>query len=282
MFAGRIKTAPLHAAGVLIFGATGGLGQALVRALCAMPEAKRPSCLYLCGRQQQVLSSLLQTARKAGISAAGRMFDLRERMQTTAVLQQAIAAGVSKVVIASGISLSAGADGLEDAKEIQRGFAVNTCAPCEIIHACAQLLPPGSQVIAISSLAARLALPSSPVYCASKAALNLYAAAMRPHFAARGLVLSVAEPGFFTSPMSERYQGSKMAELSASDAAGRILHLMQSGRAYLAFPRCLALGIDVLKCLPEAVRICILQRFFAFTVRPDAERQKQISAGGLK
>lgn len=277
----KVFAAPLGGSRLLIIGATGGLGQAVVQALCALPEHRRPTALYLCGRQREVLHHQAQAAQQAGMAVSTAAFDLRDTALARKVLAQAAADGLNKVAILSGVSLSAGVDGLEDLSELQRGFAVNTLAPCELILACAPLLPVGGQVLAVSSLAARLALPSSPVYCASKAALSCYVKAMEPHFAARGLTLSLIEPGFFASPMSQRYQGAKLGMVSAGFAAKKIIVALNRGKKQLSFPTSLACGIGGVKCLPAAAQSRFLQRFFSFSVLPDRDRQAALSARGM-
>ncbi len=273
---------PLGGSRVLIVGATGGLGQAVVQALCALPQTQRPAALYLCGRQREILVTQSRAVQAAGMDVSTAAFDLRDTAHARKALAQAAADGLNKVAILSGVSLSAGADGLEDISELQRGFAVNTLAPCELMLSCAALLPVGGQVVAVSSLAARLALPSSPVYCASKAALSCYARAMEPHFAARGLTLSLIEPGFFASPMSQRYQGVKLGMVSAGFAAEKIVLVLKSGKKRLSFPTSLNMGIGWVKCLPADAQSRFLQRFFSFSVLPDRERQAMLPPGGLK
>ena len=59
----------------------------------------------------------------------------------------------------------------------------------------------------IASLAAYRGLPYSPGYCASKAGLRAYGEALRPRLAPRGVGVTVVCPGFFRSPMTDRWDG---------------------------------------------------------------------------
>ncbi len=271
----------LSASQILLVGASGGLGQALVKAMCALPEEQRPQSLYLCGRNEPLLQDLCIKVQSCGIKAIGYAFDLRRQDHIAYMLQSVLPQGLDKVVLASGISLSADASGLEPLCELERGFAVNTLAPCRLICTFASQLKPGSQVVVLSSLAARLPLPSSPVYSASKGALSLYVRAMQPLYRSRGLTLSLVEPGFFASPMSDRYQGSKPALVSAGFAAEKIISVMKSGKSDLSFPGWLNVGSAALSMLPAFIQKPFLQQFFRFKVLPDKEsmRNQDITCG---
>jgi NAD(P)-dependent dehydrogenase (short-subunit alcohol dehydrogenase family) len=63
------------------------------------------------------------------------------------------------------------------------------------------------RIVAIASVAAFRGLPNSPGYCASKAGLRAYAEALRPRVMRYGVGVTVVCPGFFTSPMTARWQG---------------------------------------------------------------------------
>lgn len=264
---------------IMLFGATGGLGQALVRALCRLPNSKRPQLLVLCGRSQAKLQQLGLIGAEADVEVRTLCCDLRDLTQAQTALEQAAALGVNKLILASGVSLSADPDGIEGPLEIERGFTVNTVAPCTLMAAAARLLPQGSQIIVLSSLAARLPLPSSAVYSASKAALSTYVRALRPQLKRAGITLSLVEPGYFASPMSERYQGSKPYLLTADSAAAKIIAVMTSRRQESAFPLPLHLGSAVLMRLPQALQAFFLQRFFKFSVLPDEDAALPKSGG---
>lgn len=277
--AGSRATLSVSGLKIMLFGATGGLGQALVRSLCRLPKGKRPELLVLCGRNQAKLQQLSLIGAEAEVEVRTIALDLRDLTQAQRALEQGAALGANKLIVASGVSLTADPDGIEGPLEIERGFTVNTVAPCTLMAAAARLLPQGSQIIVLSSLAARLPLPSSAVYSASKAALSTYVRALRPQLKRAGITLSLVEPGYFASPMSERYQGSKPYLLTADSAAAKIIAVMTSRRQESAFPLPLHLGSAVLMRLPQALQAFFLQRFFKFSVLPDADAALPKSGG---
>src|SRR5437763_85285 len=96
--------------------------------------------------------------------------------------------------------------------------AVHTIAPM-VPRLCAR---GRGQIVAIASVAALRGLPYSPGYCASKAGLRAYAEALRPQLASYRVGVTVVCPGLFSSPMTDRWQGSTPFLVSADRSARRI------------------------------------------------------------
>ena len=74
--------------------------------------------------------------------------------------------------------------------------------------------------------------------------------------------------------MSDRYQGSKPALVSAGFAAEKIISVMKSGKSDLSFPGWLNVGSAALSMLPAFIQKPFLQQFFRFKVRPDKESMR--------
>lgn len=263
---------------IVIFGATGGLGQAVVEELCT-GRREHSRLLCLCGRNAAVLEALEEKASAAGIDCCSFVCDLRDSAALSSLILELKALEINKVLLLSGISTTASEDGFEDLYEIERGFKVNVLSPIRVIYALGSALPPGSQIVVVSSIAALLPLPSTPVYSATKAALCVYINAVRPVFTKRGVYLSLVLPGFFASPMSDRFLGRQMFKISAATTARKILKIMHSGRAVSAFPLLLFCGARFLSMMPQAVQALFLQYFVRFKVSPDRDRRAYMAAG---
>lgn len=108
------------------------------------------------------------------------------------------------------------------------------------------------QIAIISSLAAYVGLPVTPVYCASKAAMKAYGEALRGWLAPQGIAVNVVMPGFVRTPMSDRFSGPKPWMLSPDAAALLIRRGLERNRARIAFPRMLAWGTWWLAVLPPS------------------------------
>lgn len=274
---GKAQLIAPAASRIVIFGATGGLGQAVVNELCSH-RGSSPELLCLCGRNTAVLEALAERAAAAGIDCCTFVCDLRDTAALTTLIEELKALRVNKLLLLSGISISASEDGLEDLYEIWRGFKVNVQSPVQLIYALGRTMPPGSQIVAVSSIASLLPLPSSPVYSASKAALSVYINAVRPVFTHRGVCLSLVLPGFFASPMSDRFLGRQMFKISAEAAAQKILQVMRRGQAVCAFPWIVYCGARFLAMMPQAVQALFLRYFVRFKVSPDRDRRAHLAA----
>ena len=113
-------------------------------------------------------------------------------------------------------------------------------------------------------------LPSSPAYSASKAAVVTFGEALRRLTRGSGLGVTVALPGFVTSPMSRRYLGKKPFEVTAEKAAQRIAEGLDNDRRQVVFPKVLAWGMRLLAWVPEHWQGRFLAPF-AFAVADDEE-----------
>jgi NAD(P)-dependent dehydrogenase (short-subunit alcohol dehydrogenase family) len=123
------------------------------------------------------------------------------------------------------------------------------------------------QVAMVASIAAYRGLPNSPGYCASKAGLRAYGEALRPRLRPRGVGVTVVCPGFFDSPMTERFEGPTPFRVSAVDAARVVKRGIDRGSRRISFPLLLVLGLQFCDIAPAFVGDLILRRY-RFRIRP--------------
>jgi len=105
----------------------------------------------------------------------------------------------------------------------------------------------------VASVAAYRGLPDSPGYCASKAGVRAYGEALRAALAPRGIQVTVITPGFFTSPMSERFLGPKPFLIPLEDAVRRIRSGLDRKHRRIGFPWQLRLLLQAIDLLPAAL-----------------------------
>jgi short-subunit dehydrogenase len=172
---------------VLVTGATGGIGQAIGRALRAQGAR-----LLLTGRRQ---SELEQLAGELGGSAI--VADLAHREEVERLASAAVAAGVEVLVAnaalpASGLLLELTAD------EVDRMLEVNLRAPIALAHRLAPAMAARGRghMVFISSLSGKAANPASSLYSATKFGLRGFALGLREDLRPRGVGVSVVAPGF--------------------------------------------------------------------------------------
>jgi uncharacterized protein len=170
---------------VLLTGASGGLGQAIARAL-----SERGGHLILSGRRADVLEPL---AAELGTRALA--VDLTHPGEIERLVEEA---GEVDILIANAGIPAAGRLESFTLAEVDRTLEVNLRAPVALAHA----LLPGmlergrGHLLFVSSIAGKIALPGNPLYHATKFGLRGFAAALRTDLHGSGVGVSCIFPGF--------------------------------------------------------------------------------------
>jgi short-subunit dehydrogenase len=141
-----------------------------------------------------------------------------------------------------------------------------------VVHTIEPLLPAmirrrQGQVAVVSSIAGLRGLPWSPGYSASKAGVRAYGEALRALLGPSGIAVSVVVPGFFDTPMTDRFEGPKPFMMSLERTASIVRRGIDRRRPRIVFPRLLALG-NVATDLMPAWAGDRIQRGFHFHIRP--------------
>ncbi|MCW3067748.1 MAG: short-chain dehydrogenase/reductase [Solirubrobacterales bacterium] len=170
---------------VLLTGATGGIGQAIARAL-----AGRGAKLILTGRRADVLEPLA-----AELDARALAVDLSSAEDVDRLVGEA---GDVDILLANAALPAAGTLASFSIEEIDRALDVNLRAPIVLSHA----LAPGmvergrGHLLFVSSLSGKAATPGSGIYSASKYGLRGFASALRADLRSSGVGVSTVFPGF--------------------------------------------------------------------------------------
>ncbi|HUO69936.1 MAG TPA: SDR family NAD(P)-dependent oxidoreductase [Solirubrobacteraceae bacterium] len=170
---------------VLVTGATGGIGHAIVRAFAA-----RGADLIITGRRLDVLEPL---AAEVGARAVG--CDLANRDDVAALAAEA--AGVDVFVANAAVPASGVLTELTP-EQIDRMLEVNLRAPIALARSLAPLMIERRRghMVFISSLAGKAASPASSIYSATKFGLRGFALGLREDLRPFGIGASVVLPGF--------------------------------------------------------------------------------------
>jgi short-subunit dehydrogenase len=177
----------LGGARVLVTGATGGIGDAIARALHA-----RGAHVLLSGRRQEALDEI---AERLGERSEVLVADLAEH---DAASRLADAAGAVDVLVANAALPASGRVEDFSPDEIDRALDVNLRAPVQLTRA----LLPGmlargrGHVVFVSSLSGKTGSPRSGIYSATKFGLRGFAAGLREDVEAKGIGVTVVFPGF--------------------------------------------------------------------------------------
>jgi short-subunit dehydrogenase len=116
------------------------------------------------------------------------------------------------------------------------------------------------QFAGIASLAGLRGLPGAASYSASKAALQAFLEASRVDLAPFGVKITIVNPGFIATPMTEKNQ-FRMPFLMTVDKAARIIaEGIERGARVVEFPKPMSLLVRFARLLPDAVWDRVVKR----------------------
>jgi short-subunit dehydrogenase len=208
---------------VLVTGATGGLGQALARALHA-----RGARLRLTGRRTDVLGPLAAEVGAEAIAA-----DLADADGVARLADRS--ADVDVLVANAGLSASGDLARFDDA-EIERAVRVNLIAPMLLARALSgPMAARGSGHLAfISSLSGMTGQPGGSVYSATKFGLRGFAQGLRAELRGAGVGVSCVLPGFIRDAGMFSDAGAKapwyLGTSSPEQVAGAVVRSIERDR----------------------------------------------------
>ena len=259
---------------ILITGASSGIGRAVARAY-AEPGRR----LMLAGRNAERLSAVAAECIAKGAAVETTSLDVCDREEMWRRLRELDARYPFDLVLANaGIATGLKPGQFAENPDAVRGaIAINLFG---VLNTVEPLIEPmcargRGQIAVVSSIAAIRGLPYSPAYCASKAAVHLYADSLRGNLEPRGVTVSLICPGFVHTPMNEKLVAAKPLAISDEKAARIIRHGLDRGRALIAFPRLLYLGARLMSFLPARLVDRVMNRMHV-----EIEETPERMAGG--
>lgn len=251
---------------ILVTGASSGLGAGLARDYAA-PGIR----LVLVGRDAGRLETVAQDCRAKGAEVATGQFDVGEAEPLGAwLLERDGERPFDLIIPAAGVSAGASVAGdPEGAALATMQVRTNLLGTINTIE---PLLPRliarrQGQIAVIASIAALRGLPYSCGYSASKAGVRAYGEALRALLGRKGVAVSVIIPGFFDTPMTDRWQGPTPFMVSLDRMVAVIRRGLDRRRARITYPRLLAFGTRLADLLPAKIGDVIM-RDFRFHIEP--------------
>tara|TARA_A100001015_G_C14857454_1_gene658933 strand:- start:242 stop:1030 length:789 start_codon:yes stop_codon:yes gene_type:complete len=237
---------------ILITGASSGIGKAL-----AELYIKKGHVVALLARRESLLKEIKETAPKhfqknIYIYAC----DIRKKNH----LQNSIKSYLSEVgridcVIANaGISESSPGS-LLDSSIYERIYDINVLGSVYTFEAVIphMIQNKSGHLVSISSLASFRGLPESGAYCSSKAALSSLTESLRLDLKSHGIDVSLINPGFIKSPMTDKNLFYMPQLLETSKGAKKIYAAIKKKRKVYSFPNPLAWVVAQLRYLPPFI-----------------------------
>ena len=233
---------------ILITGASSGIGAALARRY-----ARDGRQLFLGGRDAARLEETAAACRAAGAAVETRVADVTDRQAMAAWVAACERIAPLELAIANaGISAGTGGAAGETEEQARRIFAVNHDGVLNTLFPAIAAMRQRrrGQVAVMSSLAAFHGFPGAPAYCASKAAVRVWAESLRPELAREGIGVSVICPGFVRSRMTAVNDFPMPFLLHAGKAARIVERGLARSKARIAFPLPLYAAVWLLAALP--------------------------------
>ncbi|MFN9090718.1 MAG: SDR family NAD(P)-dependent oxidoreductase [Alphaproteobacteria bacterium] len=245
---------------VLITGASSGLGRALAEA-CAAPGV----VLHLSGRDATRLEEAAAACRATGAAVLPRCMD---GCAAEAMAGWIRGAGRLYLVIANA-GISAGTGGVtEPTSQTRLLFETNVTGVLNTaLHALEVMaaLTPGAdglrgRIAVVSSVAAFVAAPGAPTYCATKSAVQRWAEALDATERKRGIRMHAICPGYVRTPMIARNKFPMPFLMDADEAARRTLAGLARGKTRIAYPWPTTMLARFAGALPISWRAAIFSR----------------------
>jgi short-subunit dehydrogenase len=244
---------------VLITGASSGIGRALAVA-CAAPGV----VLHLSGRDAARLAEAEAACRSRGAEVRARVLDVTDAAAMAAWIG---AAGWLDLVVANaGISAGTGGRQPETAAQTRAIFAVNldgmlnTVLPALDAMAAQEADAQGvrGHIAVVASIAAFVAAPGAPAYCAAKAAADFWTVAAASAARRNGVVLTSVCPGYVRTAMTSKNPFPMPGLMDADRAAAIILRAIAAGRRRVVFPWWMGFAARILGLLPPRLSGALL------------------------
>jgi uncharacterized protein len=233
----------------LVTGASGGLGQAIARAL-----VRRGADVVLTARRREVIEPLAAETRGRAISC-----DLSDHAALERLIEEA--GPVDALVANAGLPASGRIESFS-VEEIDRALDVNLRAPMVLARRLCEGMAErgGGHIVFVSSLNGKAGTAGSSVYAATKFGLRGFAQGLREDLRPRGVGVSTIFPGFIREAGMFHESGAKLpgyiGTKTPEDVAEAVVSAIERDRSEVdVAPLPLRIGTMLSGVAPEAVAI---------------------------
>ena len=229
----------------IVTGAASGIGHAT-----AVLLAERGAAVAAVDVNGPGLEPVVAELRNRGVKAEAVIADLADEAATSAVVDTAVT-GLGRVdILVNAAGTSSGAKLLDTTVEVwERIHAVNLRAPFLLMqHAARRMIEQGDggRIVNVSSGSAFRALPATPAYGSSKAALLSLTRMGAGELGVHGINVNAVAPGITATPMAVRALGDIDALVSDGPMAN-LLHRVSTPEDVAA--------VIVFLCLPASRQV---------------------------
>jgi short-subunit dehydrogenase len=253
-----VKRVTLQGACVWLTGASSGIGESLAHEL-----ARRGAKVAVTARRADVLENLVSAIRAQGGAIAsfpGDVLDLQQ-MQRVVKEIEALYGPIDLAIPNAGTHIFTVPEQFNSA-EYMSLMEVNFGGMLHCIEAVLPgMLERGKGAIApMASLAGYRGLPRAAAYGASKSAMIHFSESIRFHLRPKGIVISIINPGFVKTPLTDKNDFRMPFLVSAERAARIICDGIEKGKREVAFPFPFNWVLKVARMLPDPLYEAIVNR----------------------
>lgn len=210
----------------------------------------------LLARRGDLLETLAGELRALGVSAAAHPCDVSDAASLTAAVRACEAAlgPVDLAIANAGVSMASSAARFE-ADAARELFRINVEGTMNLLAAVVPGMVERKQghFVGIASLAGFRGLPGSGVYSASKAAMIALLEAARVELRSRGVAVTIVNPGFIRTPLTDKNRFPMPFLMDAAPAARKIADAIERRRKVYSFPLPMVIVTRLLRHLPVAI-----------------------------
>lgn len=240
---------------IWLTGASSGIGAALARALLAQGHQ-----LALTARNPANLNQIATEFPNQVLVLPADLTIVEQVQAATAQIEQHWGA-LDMVILNAGTCEYIDVAQFEAAM-IERVMRTNLLATAYCIEAALPLLRRGTQphLVGTSSSVTYVPLPRAGAYGASKAAMSYLLASLRLDFARDKIAVTVINPGFVDTPLTQKNDFAMPMRWSSEQAAQYIANRIHRQPFEINFPRVFVGFLKLLACLPLCLQTAIGQR----------------------
>ncbi|WP_111979835.1 SDR family NAD(P)-dependent oxidoreductase [Algibacillus agarilyticus] len=231
---------------ILITGATSGIGLALTQNYVTQ------GCHVLaCGRNADKLKGLDKELSSDTGHVTTLCFDINDKQAVLNTTQQLPELDI--------IILNAGDckyidDAVNfDAQRFESVIQTNLISIGYALQAWLNKLKSGGNLVFVSSSVTLLNLPRSQAYGASKAGLNYLANSLAVDLYPHNITVSLVQPGFIKTPLTDKNNFSMPFLISAEEAANRIAKGITKNKPVIQFPKRMIFTLKLLSFIPTGL-----------------------------
>ena len=240
----------------IITGASTGIGHALAREL-----SNRGYELALLARRRELLDELASSLKTRSIALPCDVTDLASVRDAVKRAHDHFGGAFDLAIANAGISIPSPVPKF-DAEVANEIIRVNVIGMLNFFDA---VIPPmieakKGRFVGVASIAGLRGLPSGATYSASKAAMQTFLEASRIELKPYGVGVTIVNPGFIATPLTEKNRFRMPFLMSAEKSARIIADGIERGKRVVEFPLPMSLLMRFLRHLPDPVYDRLMKR----------------------